>query len=173
MKRYLPVLILLAVTIGATVGYFLRGQMASGQKSLGTAILRELSFDEFIASFHSSEWELVEDRVYDTFPPLSRNPAIARRIVAQSTLPITEQDSFARNFQTTADKWLTSHGAVIKGQDNASRNSTKAGADGQVNTLVDLPRRFYSVDNIHGVADFGCIVDSGRVTVIISISESD
>lgn len=173
MKRNLPVLLFLAVMFGATVGFFLRGQIAIGHKSLGTAVLRELSFDDFIASVHSSEWQLVEDRVYDTFPPLSRNPAIARRIVAQSTLPIADQDSFARNFQTTAEKWLTSHGAVIKGQDNASRNSTKAGADGQVNTLVDLPRRFYSVGNIHGVADFGCIVDSGRVTVIISISESD
>ncbi len=171
MKRNLAVPVLLAVVLGAIIGFFVRGQFAIGQRSAGTAILRDLSFAEFIGSVGSSEWHVVEDRVYDTFPPLSRNPGIARRIVAQSTLPVSEQDSFARNFQAASEEWIASHGGVIKGANNASRNSTDVVADGQIRTLADLPRRFYAKDNIHGAADFGCVVDSGRVTVIISIIE--
>ncbi len=171
MKRNFPVLLLLAVVIGATIGFFLRGQIAIGRKVTGTAILRDLSFTEFIATAGSYEWHVIEDRVYDAFPPLSRSPRMARRIVAQSTLPVSEQDSFAKHFQAASEEWITSHGAEVKGASNASRNSTYGVGDGQISTLVDLPRRFYAKDNVHGAADFGCVVDSGRVTVIISIIE--
>ncbi len=38
--------------------------------------------------------------------PLSRTPGIARRIVAQSTLPESEQDAFATRFQRAAEHGL-------------------------------------------------------------------
>jgi hypothetical protein len=173
MKQNLVLPLLLAVLVGAIVGFLFRGQLEIRPKSPGTAILHDLSFSEFITDVASLEWHVLEDRVYDTFPPLSRNPRIARRIIAQSTLPSSEQSSFAERFQAAAEEWITSHGATLKGAQNAERISADVVADGQLITLVDLPRRFYAVDNVHGVADFGCIADSGRVTIIISIIEGN
>ena len=80
MKRNLFVPVLLAIVLGATFGFFIRGQFAIRQKMVGTSVLRDLSYAEFIANVGSSDWHVVEDRIYDAFPPLSRSPRIAREL---------------------------------------------------------------------------------------------
>ena len=158
------------VLVFAAIGFFSGGQFSLRRSVLGTPVLHDLSLAELTANLGVSEWNIIEDKVYDTLPSLSRSPRIARRIIAQTTLPDSEQSEFTRRFPLACEEWISSHDAIIKGEYGANDNRIDV-AEGQRLTSVDLPRRYYAIDDIHGVADFGCIADSGRVTLIISIIE--
>ena len=137
---------------------------------LGTAVLHDLSLVELLGNLGESEWNIIEVKVYDTFPSLTRSPRIARRVIAPTTLSDSEPGEFARRFQLAGEEWISSHAAIIEVEYEVIGTRID-GAEGQRLTSVDLPRRYYAIDDIHGVADFGCIADSGRVTLIISIIE--
>lgn len=171
MKQKTVWLLLFIGFMGIAIGFFAGRGFTVNQKVVPSDVLGELSFSKIISKVHSSEWEIIEDRVYDTLPPLSRSPRIARRIVAQSPLPDAEQTEFTSRFQAAAEEWITSCGATIKGQEDAQRTSVEATTDGTVRTLFDLPRRYYAVGDVHGVADFGCIARKDSAIVIISIIE--
>ena len=169
MKQVWP--LLLTGVIGFVIGLLIGGRMAVSQKIVPSPVLKDFTFANFIADVSSSEWTVVEDKAYDTLPPLSLSPRIARRIVAQTSLENSDQNEFATRFQRAAEEWITSCGAMIKGQQDAQRVVAKAVTDGEVRALIDLPRRYYAVGNVNGVADFGCVAHSGSVTIIISIVE--
>ena len=157
--------------LGVSLDSWFVGNSPSGIKSLPVRCLKDLSFPRFMGQVDASEWRVSVDRIADTFPPLSRSPRIARRIVAHTTHLKSDQNEFATRFQRSAEDWIASHGATITGQHNAAYSSAVAMSASQLVTLVDLPRRYYAIENTHGVADFWCVSDSVRVTVIISIIE--
>ena len=172
MKPSSVVKLLVAVVVSAVIIFFSRGNFSISQKVAGTAVLHDLSLTELTANLGTSEWNVIEDRVYEAFPSLSRSPRIARRIVAQATLPDSDQSEFVSRFHNAGEEWIESQGAVIKGEYEANQTHIQV-AGGQFHTSVDLPRRYYALDDINGVADFGCIADSRRVTLILSIIEGD
>jgi len=59
---------------------------------------------------------------------------------------------------------------MIKGQQDANYVA-EAVTDGEVRALIDLPRRYYAIGDVNGVADFGCLAHQGMVAIIISIIE--
>jgi hypothetical protein len=80
------------------------------------------------------------------------------------------QDFVAR-FQKAVKDALSEHGAVVKGEISLHKNRTEVKEGLNVSTLLDLPRTYYSIEDIHGVADIWCIADSGGITVIVSLIE--
>jgi hypothetical protein len=171
MKQNVIVAAVAGVVVGILFGFLLRGQISARGTTQGTGVMQNFNFNQFITTAGSSEWEIVEDKIYDRLPPLSSTARIARRIVAQSTMLDFEQNDFAERFQNAAEQWITSCGGTIKGQQEANRATAEAAAQGAVYNLISAPRRYYSLDDVHGVADFWIIANSGKVTVIISFLE--
>jgi hypothetical protein len=162
---------LLGLVIGLATGFILSGQSGHLAAPQGTAALRSFSFTDVAAKAGQADFQIIEDKVYEGFPPLSRSKRIARRIIAQTTLSDTQQSDFVSRFQQTAEKALTSHGAVIKGQFDANRSSAQELGGSNILRQLELPRRYYAIGDVHGVADLWCIAESGKVTIVISLIE--
>ena len=162
---------LLGLVVGLAGGFAFWGHFRSTAEPKGTTALREFSFTDVAAKAGQADWQIIEDKVYDAFPPLSRFKRIARRIVAQATISDTAQAGFVAQFQQATVTALTLHGAIIKGQFDASRSSAQVLGGSNMLTQLELPRRYYTIGDVHGVADVWCIAESGRVTVIVSLIE--
>jgi hypothetical protein len=158
--------------LGGAVGVAVSSHWYLSAESTGTEFLRGFSFPAVAAKAGDAEWAIIEDRFYEPFPALGRSKGIARRIVARAIMPDADQQEFVAQFQLAAATALTSYGAIIKGQFDASQSSAHAGNGSPGRSLLDLPRRYYAIGDIHGVADVWCIAESGHVTVIISLMES-
>ena len=141
-------------------------------------VLQSFSTEQFLASVSEASWQTIADTTTESYPPLSRAPRAARRVVARAILPESEQTNFAARFQSAAEHWLESQGATLKGQEDANDmvatpgNDDASAAELQV---VSMPRRFYDVTTngsaVHGVADFSCVQNDGHVTIEISLEE--
>ena len=162
---------LLGLVVGLTGGFVIWGHFTDSAQSKGTAALREFSFPEVSARSGKADWQVIEDKIYDAFPPLSRSKRIARRIVAETTVSDTAQAGFIARFQQAAETSLTLHGAVIKGQFDASRSSAQVLRGNNILRQVELPRRYYAIGDVYGVADVWCVAESGRLTFIVSLIE--
>ena len=171
MSRYHILPALLGLVIGLAGGFVIRGQFRDGTVSPGSAVLREFSFADVSAKAGGAEWLVIEDKIVDPFLPLSRSKHIARRIVAQASVPDSDQAGYLNRLQQAAEAALESHGAVIKGQSNANQTTLKVEGNDKILRQLDLPRRTYAVDHIQGVADVWCIGESGKLTCIVSLIE--
>jgi hypothetical protein len=139
--------------------------------SAGSEFLRNLRFADLAAKAGEATWEILEDKIYEKFPPLGRSPHVGRRIVAQVSSSSSERQHFVARFQGAVKDALRGHGAMVKGEISLHKSGTaiKEGVNGS--SLLDLPRTYYSIEDIHGVADIWCIADSGGITVIVSLIE--
>ncbi|MHC1765199.1 MAG: hypothetical protein AB9869_13010 [Verrucomicrobiia bacterium] len=137
----------------------------------GTAFLRGFSLTEVASKAGESEWHILEDRVYEPFPAMARSKRIARRVVAQSRLPNAELGRFVSEFQKAASATLDAHGARPTGKFELTEDTTTVIDSLPVRSRLDLPRRYYAIGDVHGVADIWCLAESDRVTVIVSLIE--
>ncbi len=160
----------MTVFIALTAGFAFR-ELRPAPPAKGTPVLWEFSFSELVAKTGSADWRVLEDRIYHTLPPLSGPKRIARRIVAQVVMPDAAQAAFIKQFQEAAVAALNAQGAVIKGQIDSSRSSVDLDRGERILTQLELPRRYYTVGNVQGVADYWCVGVSGRVTVIVCLME--
>lgn len=137
----------------------------------GSEFLRSLRFADLAAEAGESTWETLEDTIYEKLPPLGRRQQVGRRIVAQVSSSSSEQQDLVARFQQAVKDALREHGAMVKGEISLHKNRTEVKEGVNVSTLLDLPRLYYSIEDIHGLADIWCIADSGRLTVIVSLIE--
>jgi hypothetical protein len=163
--------LVVGLVVGLAIGAALFGGFKDAAGPKGTPFLRELSFAAVAARAGQANWDVIEDRVYDPLPALGRSKRIARRIVAHAVLPDADPGTFARRFQQAMEEALASHGAVLKGEFDASRSSARLVNGSPVPLVLELPRRYYALGSVHGVADAWCIGASGEMTVIISLIE--
>lgn len=162
---------MLGLLIGVVVALVLFEWLERSVQPKGTALLRGFSFADVATNAGGTDWEVLEDKVYEPFPSLGRATRIARRMVAHATLPGEEQEKFAKRFRLAVSEALASHDAVIKGQFDLNRSSAHVVNGSPVQSLVDLPRFYYAIGDIHGVADAWCIGEGGGLTVIVSLIE--
>lgn len=145
---------------------------ASPTTASSSAVLRDFSFAAIAAKAGQTNWQILEDRVYESFPSQALSKRIARRIVARANLPPNvDAGEFASRFQQTASAAPDSYGARNTAHFDLVKDSTSTASGVPFRSRVDLPRRYYTVGDIHGVADLWCIADPGHVTVIISLIE--
>jgi len=144
----------------------------SGYQTEGSPFLREFALADLTAKAgHGVEWEVLTDTTHDRFPALARSHRVARRIVATATMPGVDQAKFAQQVQKAAEAALASRGAVIKGVFDTSSSSSTLVEGKPLMSHVEMPRWFYAIGDIHGVADVGCVAVSGRVTLLVSLIE--
>jgi hypothetical protein len=167
--RILPTLggLIVGLMAGMALGTFI----AKAGKPDGSAFLRNVRFDDLTAKAGHPNWEIVEDKTYDRLPPLSRRPRISRRIVAQTSLAASGQSRLIELLQQGMSEALATHGAVIRGEVSLSRSQSEIIEGRQVLTHLEMPRLYYAIGDIHGVADVWFLADSGRVTAIVSLIE--
>jgi len=160
---------LLGLLIGVGVGFTLPHFDRSAFRS--SALLGEFSFAAIAAQLGQANWKVLEDRTYEPFPSQARSRRIARRIVARADLTDAELEKFTAQFQDSATRAMATYGAVNKAQFDMTEASTRVIGGSPVQSRLDLPRRYYAIGAIHGVADLWSIAESGQVTVIVSLIE--
>ena len=159
--------IIVACLVGILVGRF----WVTSRQSPGSAVLRDFSFEAVVAKAEPIEWHVLEDRVYQPFPPLARPARIARRIVAQATIPPDRVDDFTRRFQDATDAALAALGGTTKGEVDLGQSRGQFLDGASVDSRLDLPRRFYAIGGQHGVADSWLIARGTDVTIVITFTE--
>jgi hypothetical protein len=162
---------LVGLVIGVAVGFALSARFDRPALPKSSALLREFSFVAVAAQLGQANWQVLEDRTYEPFPAQARSQRIARRIVARADLADAELEKFTTQFQDTATKAMETYGAVNKAQFDMAQGSARVINGSPVRSRMDLPRRYYAIGDIHGVADLWYIAESGRVTVIVSLIE--
>lgn len=171
MKRNWIWSLLLGLLLGLALGFVFSEWANRPSMPKSSALLREFSVTAVAAGVGHTNWQVLENRTYEPFPALARSPRIARRIVARAELSEAELGRFTAQFQRAATTALDNYGAVIKGQFDVAQDSTRVIDGAPVHSRVDLPRRYYAIGDIHGVADVWYIAESGRVTVMVSLVE--
>ena len=171
MKRKWIGPLIIGLVLGISLGVVFSPWVNRPRMPEGSAFFREFSFTEFAAGIEQTNWQVLEDRIYESFPSLARSQRIARRIVAHADLSESELGRFTSQFQQAAAASLSKHGAIIKGQFDLESYTTQIGDASASHSLIDLPRRYYAIGEIHGVADIWYVAESGRVTVMVSLIE--
>ena len=162
---------LVGLLIGVVVGFGLSGRFGRPALPESSALLREFSFVAVAGQLGQTNWQVLDDRTYKPFPALARSQRIARRIVARADLTDAKLEKFTTEFQAAATTAMEAYGAVNKAQFDMAQESTRVIGGSPVRSRVDLPRRYYAIGEIHGVADLWYIAESGHVTVIVSFIE--
>ena len=134
-------------------------------------MLRDFSFQEVAAKAGPIESHLIEDRIYQPFPPLARPSRIGRRIVAEATIPVDQVDAFTRRFQEATDAALAALGGTTKGEVDLGQSRGQFLDGASVDSRLDLPRRFYAIGGQQGVADIWLITRGTDVTIVITFTE--
>jgi len=171
MKRNWIWSLLLGLLLGVALGVVFSAWVKRPGIPTSSPLFREFSFTAIAASVGHTNWQVLEDRTYEPFPALAHSRRIARRIVAHAELSEAELGRFTAQFQPAVTAALGNYGAVNKAQFDLVQDSTRVIEGSPVHSRVDLPRRYYAIGDIHGVADIWYIAEAGRVTVIVSLSE--
>lgn len=171
MKRNSIGLLLVLLLLGAAIGFAVSSQINRLRAHKTSALLREFSFPTAAADVTNAKWQVLEDRTYEQFPALAKFPRTARRVVAYAELSKEELEKFTAQFEQAATAALEKHGAVTKAQFDLTKDSTQIVNGAPAHTRIELPRRYYAIGDIQGVADIGYVEESGRVTVIVSLIE--
>jgi hypothetical protein len=171
MKTNWTLSLLLGLALGLTLGIAVSPWIRHPAEFKGTGLLREFSFATLAAKAGPTNWQIVEDRIYKPFPGLARSPGVARRIVARGELSDADLARFISQFQPAATAVLETGNARNTGHFDLSQDSAQVVDGKPTSRHLNLPRRYYAIGNIHGVADIGYIAESGRVTVIVSLME--
>src|SRR5262249_37294516 len=150
----------LGLVLGGTLGSFVAGRFNQPAAPKGSALLRDFSLATVAAPAGQTNWHVVEDRIYESFPALARSPRIARRIVARADLPDSELSRFATQFQQAASAALVASGARNTGQFDLVEGSSRVVDGVPVQVRLDLPRRYYSLGDTHGVADIWYVAEA-------------
>jgi hypothetical protein len=170
MKRT-SIWLFVGLVLGGTLGLFLSWRLNQPATPRGSALLRGFSLATVAATTGQTNWQVIEDRIYEPFPARARFQRIARRIVARADLPASELSRFATQFQQAASAALIAAGALNTGQFDLVKGSSQVVDGSLVEVRLDLPRRYYSLGNVHGVADIWYVVEGGHVTLIVSLVE--
>ncbi len=133
-------------------------QVVVSPQTEGSPFLREFPLADLTAKAGQGvEWEVLTDTTHDRFPALARSHRVARRIVATAIVPGADQAEFAQQIQKAVEAVLASHGAVVKGVFGTSGGSTTLVKGKPLTSHVEMPRWFYAIGDVHGVADVGCV----------------
>ena len=163
--------LLIGLLLGTGLGTLLQARFNRASPPKGTALFRDFSVPAIAAKVGQTNWQVIEDRIYEPFPTFARAKRIARRIVLRTDMREGELSAFATQFQQTTSKYLTSYGARNVAQFDVVQDSTKPIDGVPVRSRLDLPRRYYTIGDVHGVADVWYVAESGHVTVIASLIE--
>jgi hypothetical protein len=163
--------LLFGFVLGVASGFFFSARLNRAAMPKGTSLLREFSLITVLAKAGQTNWQIIEDRTYEPFPALARSKRIARRIVARAELSDAELDWFTTGFQQAASEALVSYNARNTAQFDLVQGSERVVEGSPIRSRVDLPRRYYAIGDIHGVADIWYIAESGRVTLMASFIE--
>src|SRR5215472_13314721 len=98
MKRASIGLLLLGLLLGGILGSLISERLSRPATPKGTALLRSFSLAAVAAKAGQTNWQVIEDRIYDPFPPLARSQRIARRMVARANIRESELSLFATQF---------------------------------------------------------------------------
>ncbi len=169
LKNLAALIIALLIGVGAGVLYSSRANRSVAVK--GTAFLREFSFSDLAAQSGQTNWNVLEDRLYEPFPSQAHFPRIGRRIVAQAEITDIEFGWFTTKFHQAAQNALDKHQARNEALFDLVRDATRNVDHKPVRSRFHLPRRYYAIGETHGVADIGYVSEDGRVTVIITLME--
>ncbi|MCP5043733.1 MAG: hypothetical protein GY944_22115 [bacterium] len=82
-----------------------------------------------------------------------------------------EQAGFIEKFQAAAEALMRSYKAIKTGRSSAGKSSNTMIEGALIRSDVSMPRRFYPIGDIHGVADICCDGEAGKITVVISVIE--
>ena len=171
MKRYWVWPLLLGLVLGLAAGSFVSTRCSGPGVPKGTALLRGFSLATVAAGTGQTNWQVIEDRTYETFPALARSKRIARRIVARAEMSDQELSLFATQFQQAVSQALVGYGALNAAQFDVVQDATRVVNGSPVRSRLDVPRRYYVLGDVHGVADIWYVAEGGRVTVIVSLIE--
>ena len=171
MKRTPIWLFILGLLLGGALGFSVSVRFSRQGAPKGTTLLRGFSLAGISATTGQTNWQVVEDRIYEPFPARARSQRIARRIVARGDVSESELSRFSTQFQQAASAALVAYGAVNTGQFDLVQGATRPVDGSPVSFRLDMPRRYYSLGEIHGVADIGYVAEAGHVTVIVSLIE--
>ncbi len=153
------------------MGFGLATSLRAPGTAKGSAFLRDFSLATLTTQAGQPSWNVLEDRVYDPATGPGGRGAIARRIVAHTAMPVSEQNGFATRLDEAISAWLVSQNGTQKGVYEANESSARKKNEEMIQTLIHAPRKFYQTGDTHGVLDVSCIGVNGEVTVIISITE--
>jgi hypothetical protein len=171
MKRNWFWFLLFGLVLGFALGVASSARFSRPAVPKGTALLRDFSLAAVAAKAGQTNWQVIEDRIYEPFPALARSKRIARRIIARANVADGAFDLFTTQFQQAASAALVAHGALNEAQFDQVQDSTRVVDGSPIRSRLDLPRRYYGIGDIHGVADIWYVAESGRVTVIVSLIE--
>jgi len=157
--------------IAGVIGVLAGRYWATLQPAIGSAILHGFSIQLVVEKVAPTEWQILEDRIYQPFPPLGRPSRISRRIVAQATIAENRVDDFTRRFQDAAEAALVSLGGSMKGVVDLSQARGGFLDGGGIESRIDLPRRYYAVGRQHGVADIWLIARGTDATIVVTFTE--
>lgn len=161
---------MLGLLLGGISGFLLAWSKPTAPAK-STAFLREFSFRELAAQAGQTNWTVREDRLYEPFPSMARSQRVGRRVIAQAEISKEDFGGFTTKFDNAVRALLGEYGAMAKGHFDTLYDVTRRIDDKTVRSRIDLPRRYYAIGDVHGVADFGYVAEDGRVTVIISLME--
>ena len=171
MKRNSIWLLLVGLALGGILGFFISDRVNALGAPKGSALLRGFSLAAIATPTGQTQWQVLEDRIYEPFPALARAQRIARRIVARADMPDSELSQFATQFQQGVSAALVAAGARNTGQFDLVKGSSQVVDGAPVAFRLDLPRRFYALGDVHGVADIWYVVEGRHVTVMVSLVE--
>jgi hypothetical protein len=171
MNRKTIAALIIGLLLGAGAGLLVSLRANRLGEVKGTAFLREFSFPGLAAQAGQTNWQVMEDRLYEPFPSLARSTRIGRRIVAQAEMNDTDFGWFTTKFHQAAQDALDKHQARNEALFDLVRDSTRNVDNKPIRSRFHLPRRYYAIGDTHGVADIGYVSEAGRVTVMISLME--
>jgi hypothetical protein len=159
------------IAAGVALGFAISARLHHLPQPTGSALLREFSLPAISAKTTCTNWHILEDRIYEQFPPLARSRRIARRIVARTEMPVNDVDGFSTSLQQAIRRIFDAQGAMNKGFYDLTQSGSKYVEGVHLHSRVHLPRWFYAIGETHGVADFWYVAESGRVTLMVSFIE--
>lgn len=163
--------LVLGLILGAGLGFALSLRPSRAEMPKGSTLLHEFSFATIAAKLGTTNWHVVEDKIYEPFPTLARAKRIARRIVARTEMSDGQLGLFATQFQQAVSAALVRYEALNAAQFDLIEDATRAIEGVPIRSRIDLPRRYYAIGDTHGVADVWYVAESGRVTLIASFIE--
>ncbi len=171
MKRLWIWSLLAGLFVGVALGVVLSAGVHQAPKPTGSALLRDFSLSAIGAKSGCTNWNIMEDRVYEQFPALARSKRIARRIVARAEMSENQLGSFITLFQNAIWRTFDAKAAINQGFFDLTQDGTKVVEGVNVRSRIHLPRWFYRIGDTYGVADVWYVAESGLVTLMISFIE--
>src|SRR5512140_199914 len=113
------------LVVGGAAGFATSARLHRLPQPVGSPLLHRLSLPEIGARAACTNWEVLEDRVYERFPALARSPRIARRVVARAEMSEDQLGRFVPLLQAEIRRMFDEHGAINEAFFDVTKDQTK------------------------------------------------